>query len=91
MKHPRSTGQAAQFLNSTEPQLAELVRSGKIHPAPEVLAGRRLWEPEHILQAAEALGVNLRTYHDWKSGRHAPRGLALDFLHAKLKTKIPKP
>ena len=57
MKFPRSTGQAAQFLNSTEPQLAELVRSGKVHPAPEVFAGRRLWQREHLLQAAEALGL----------------------------------
>lgn len=57
MKFPCSTGQSAKLLNSTEPRLAELVRSRKVHPAPEVFAGRRLWRREHLLQAAEAIGV----------------------------------
>lgn len=57
MEHPFSTGQAAQLLGVTEPQLAETVRRGKVTPQPPILAGRRLWSPEHIRQAAEALGV----------------------------------
>ena len=57
MPFPLSTGQAAELLEVTEPQLAETVRRGRVRPPPPVLAGRRLWEPEHLLQAAEALGV----------------------------------
>ena len=56
MHHPRTTGQAAQLLDSTEPRLADLVRKGKIRPEPMILAGRRQWEPVHILKAAEYLG-----------------------------------
>jgi len=57
MKYPISTGQTAFVLESTEPRVAEAVRRGLISPAPPVLAGRRLWQAEHVLQAAEALGV----------------------------------
>lgn len=51
-----STGAAARLLGSTEPRLAELVRRGKIQPEPQVIAGRRQWARQHILQAAEYLG-----------------------------------
>jgi len=57
MRFPLSTGQSASLLDSTEPKLAELVRSGKVHPPPLVFAGRRLWERRHLMQAAEALGA----------------------------------
>jgi len=57
MKYPISTGQAARVLNTTEPRLAEQVRRGKIQPEPEVIAGRRLWHREHLLEAAEHLGI----------------------------------
>lgn len=57
MKHSLSTGQAARLLGTTEPRLADFVRKGKIQPAPEVTAGRRLWDQSHILQAAEHLGL----------------------------------
>ncbi len=57
MKLPISTGQAAQLLSTTEPQLAELVRRGKVQPPPLVFAGRRLWYADHLLQAAQELGV----------------------------------
>ena len=57
MNFPLSTGQAARFLKSTEPQLAETVRRGHVLPEPPILAGRRLWSPRHVLQAAEALGL----------------------------------
>ena len=57
MKQPLSTGQAARLLGVTEPQIAETVRRGKVKPEPPVFAGRRLWNSEHILQAAEALGI----------------------------------
>jgi hypothetical protein len=52
-----STGRAAQFLGTTEPRLADLVRKGKIHPPPEIFAGRRLWEGSQILCAAQHLGL----------------------------------
>lgn len=57
MRFPLSTGEVARFLGVTEPQLSEVVRRGRIATAPTVLAGRRLWEPDHIIQAATALGV----------------------------------
>ena len=57
MTYPLSTGEAARLLHSTEPQMAELVRRGKIRPEPRVVAGRRLWERSHLIQAARALGV----------------------------------
>ena len=58
MRYPISTGRAARILNTTEPRLAELVRRGRIQPEPEVVAGRRLWHRDHLLQAAEHLGVS---------------------------------
>ena len=57
MRYPITTGQAAVLLFTTEPRLADLVRKGKISPPPEVVAGRRLWQSAHLLQAAEHLGV----------------------------------
>jgi hypothetical protein len=57
MNYPISTGQAAQLLQITEPQLAELVRRGRIDPPPAVFAGRRLWFAQHLLQAARHLDV----------------------------------
>lgn len=58
--HPRlplTTGAAAALLGVTEPRLAETVRRGKVSPPPPILAGRRLWSANHLLQAAAALGV----------------------------------
>lgn len=63
MKH-RSTGQAAQLLRTTEPRLAETVRRGKVHPPPLIIAGRRLWEPDQILQAAQALGLDVEAVRE---------------------------
>jgi len=57
MKFPISTGPAAKLLETTEPHLAEKVRRGKIRPEPPIVAGRRLWEREHLIQAAQELGV----------------------------------
>lgn len=37
-------------------------------------------------QAAADLGVNLRTYHGWKSGRNKPRGLTLTAVLARIST-----
>ena len=54
---PLSTGQGAQLLGRTEPQLADTVRRGLVHPPPPVRAGRRLWGREHLIQAATALGA----------------------------------
>ena len=57
MEFPISTGHAAQLLGTTEPQLAETVRRGKVRPEPPVFAGRRLWGLDHLRQAADALGI----------------------------------
>jgi len=57
MRFPLTTGPAAQLLGVTEPELSETVRRGKVRPEPIIIAGRRLWFAEHLIQAAEALGV----------------------------------
>jgi hypothetical protein len=57
MKYPISTGEAAQLLGTTEPRLAETVRRGKVNPAPPIMAGRRLWGPQHLRQAARHLDL----------------------------------
>ncbi|MBM3495188.1 MAG: hypothetical protein FJX72_12835 [Armatimonadetes bacterium] len=54
---PLTTGAAAQLLGTTEPRLAETVRRGHVRPPPPVQAGRRLWSLDHLLQAANALGL----------------------------------
>ena len=54
---PLTTGAVARLLNTTEPRVAETVRRGHVEPPPPVVAGRRLWSREHLLQAAEALGL----------------------------------
>lgn len=57
MPNPLATGAVARLLNSTEPRVAECVRRGRIKPEPTIVAGRRLWSREQLLQAAEALGL----------------------------------
>ena len=57
MYFPLSTGEAARLLGTTEPQLAETVRRGKVVPEPRVVAGRRLLSPDEVLQGATALGL----------------------------------
>ena len=57
MRYPLSTGAAARLAGSTEPRFAEAVRRGTVRPAPRVVAGRRLWEPDHIRQAARHPGI----------------------------------
>lgn len=57
MEFPQSTGRAARLLGCTEPKLSEEVRRGRVSPAPPIMAGRRLWGPKHLLQAAESLGL----------------------------------
>tara|TARA_R110002096_G_scaffold433694_1_gene653077 strand:- start:183 stop:410 length:228 start_codon:yes stop_codon:yes gene_type:complete len=54
---PLTTGTVAKLLHTTEPRVAETVRRGKVTPPPTILAGRRLWLPDQIVQAAEALGL----------------------------------
>ena len=56
-RFPLTTGVAAKTLGTTEPRLSETVRRGHVDPPPPILAGRRLWAPEHLLQAAEALDL----------------------------------
>ena len=55
MNNLYSTGQVARALGVTEPKVAELVRRGRITPAPNILAGRRLWTLPQALRAAELL------------------------------------
>ncbi len=57
MQFPASTGQVARTLGTSEPRLNDLIRRGKISPAPRLFAGRRVWEEVHIRQAARALGI----------------------------------
>lgn len=57
MRFPMSTGAVASVLGTTEPKLAEEVRRGRVTPAPQIFAGRRLWQREHVLQAARRLGL----------------------------------
>lgn len=54
---PLTTGAAAILLGTTEPHLSETVRRGRVTPPPPILAGRRLWSRELLMQAAEALGL----------------------------------
>jgi len=54
---PLASGAAADLLGTTEPRLSETVRRGRIAPAPPIVAGRRLWTHEQVLQAADVLGV----------------------------------
>lgn len=52
-----TTGALARLLNTTEPRVAETVRRGRINPEPVIVAGRRLWSPDQVRQAADALGL----------------------------------
>lgn len=61
---PLTTGAVARLLNTTEPRVADVVRRGRVVPEPLIVAGRRLWTHDQVLQAAEALGLlsdDLRT------------------------------
>jgi hypothetical protein len=53
---PLTTGASAALLGTTEPRLAETVRRGRIDPPPTIVAGRRLWTHDQVVQAAQALG-----------------------------------
>jgi len=56
MNFPAFTGTVARALRVSEPRLNELLRRGKIDPAPLVEHGRRLWLAEHVRQTARFLG-----------------------------------
>lgn len=53
---PLATGAVANFLGVREDRLAYLSRA-RLIDRPRVVAGRRLWTPKNVRQAAEALGV----------------------------------
>lgn len=55
--NPLTTGTVARLLSATEPRVSETVRRGRVVPPPQIASGRRLWFEEHVLQAAESLGV----------------------------------
>lgn len=57
MKQYLTSGEVARALNTSEPRLNSLIRRGRVEPVPPIHSGRRLWDREHILQAAEVLGV----------------------------------
>jgi len=78
MQYPCSTGEAARLLGTTEPRLSEAVRRGRLKLRPRVVAGRRLWEPEHLIEAARSLGI--LTNHLERSLRIAAAG---DAEHAR--------
>ena len=52
---------------------SELLRRGKIDPPPPLIAGRRLWGQEHILQAAEQLGLATDELRDRLAGEGVAR------------------
>jgi hypothetical protein len=47
----------AEWLCRTEPQIADLVRRGKVTPPPTIVAGRRFWTVDQVRQAANHLGL----------------------------------
>lgn len=55
---PWTTGIAAEVLGTTEPRLSETVRRGHVSPPPPIFAGRRLWTPDLLIQAARTLDVD---------------------------------
>ena len=54
---PVPTGRAASLLSTSEARLSDSIRRGRLNPAPPILAGRRLWYPAHLRQAAVVLEV----------------------------------
>ena len=55
---PLSTAQVRDLLGlRSDKRLNDLVRSGRVHPAPRVVSGRRFWNVDHVRQAAEALDL----------------------------------
>ncbi|HZN37789.1 MAG TPA: hypothetical protein VFD82_03245 [Planctomycetota bacterium] len=53
----KTTGAAGELIGTTEPKLADTVRRGRVSPEPTIVAGRRLWTHQQVLQAAEVLGL----------------------------------
>jgi DNA-binding transcriptional MerR regulator len=70
-----STGQVAEALRVTEPQLSELIRRGRLRPAPVIVAGRRLWAQEDVGRAAALLG---RSKESLEAELRATSSAALD-------------
>lgn len=67
-----TTGAVAALLGVTEPRLNELVRRGKIAPAPTVRAGRRLWTEDDLRRAESAVECAKQLENDHtEAGRHA--------------------
>lgn len=50
-----TTGEVARLLGTAEPRVANTVRCGWIQPAPRIVAGRRQWFLDQVVQAAEVL------------------------------------
>jgi hypothetical protein len=53
-----STGQCARLLNISEPTLSEAVRRGRLQSRIPVVAGRRLWDRDAVLEAARLFGCS---------------------------------
>ncbi len=72
---PCFTAAVRDFLGvATDKRLNELVRAGRVHPAPPVRSGRRLWSGHHIRQAALALGVlSPEIENELRRAEEAPR------------------
>jgi len=56
MTNAIQTGAAARELGLSEVRLQTLIRAGRV-PAPESIAGRRLWTPRDVERAREALAA----------------------------------
>jgi hypothetical protein len=54
---PLTSGAVADLIGTTEPRLSDTVRKGSVQPPPRIIAGRRLWSADQILQAATALNL----------------------------------
>jgi DNA-binding transcriptional MerR regulator len=50
-----STGEAASLLGTSERRLNDLIRRGKIDPAPPVRAGRRVWDKDDLKRAEQGI------------------------------------
>jgi DNA-binding transcriptional MerR regulator len=57
MRNDFSTGEAAEQLGKSEPELQDFIRRKKI-VAPAKVRGRRRWTPAQIEKAREIIGRN---------------------------------
>lgn len=52
-----STGAVARLIDVPEARIQQVIRRGRVCPAPAVAAGRRLWTADQVRQAATHLNA----------------------------------